>query len=175
MWISFCHQNLIETPGRVCLYEGSLLELDPLEGTPLKRIHAYLFNDCLTIASWLATGGRRGPPRFKLQAVYDLQSIAIVNVRDLGTVKLAFKLLAFPDTRVFQCSTVISKVSTWKWITFFVNCILIIILQKEWLEKCDQAKKARLAQEHKSESPERTKEEPAAPSRSVSLESNALG
>lgn len=103
-------QSLVETAGRVCLHEGSLLELDPLEGTPLKRVHAYLFNDVLMIASWLATGGRRGPPRYKMQAVYNLQSLAVVNVRDLGTVKLAFKLLAFPDTRVFQCPTATSKV-----------------------------------------------------------------
>lgn len=103
-------QSLVETPGRVCLHEGSLLELDPLEGTPLKRVHAYLFNDVLMVASWLATGARRGPPKYKMQAVYDIQSLAIVNVRDLGTVKLAFKLLAFPDTRVFQCATATSKV-----------------------------------------------------------------
>lgn len=96
------------------MYEGSLLELDPLEGTPLKRIHAYLFNDVLMIASWLASSGRRGPPKYKMQAVYDLQSLAIINVRsdrDLGSAKLAFKLLAYPDTRVFQCATATSKVS----------------------------------------------------------------
>lgn len=96
------------------MHEGSLLELDPLEGTPLKRIHAYLFNDVLMIASWLANGGRRGPPRYKMQAVYNLESVAIVNVRDHGTVKLAFKLLAFSDTRVFQCATATSKVSVIK-------------------------------------------------------------
>ena len=82
-----------------------------MEGTPLKRVHAYLFNDILMIASWLANGNRRGPPRYKMQAVYNLESLAIVNVRDLGTVKLAFKLLAFSDTRVFQCATATSKVS----------------------------------------------------------------
>lgn len=102
---------MAEIAGRVCLHEGSLLELDPVDGMPLKRIHAYLFNDVLMIASWLANGGRRGPPRYKMQAVYNLQSLAVVNIRDLGTVKLAFKLLAFPDTRVFQCATATSKVS----------------------------------------------------------------
>ncbi|XP_043290134.1 exocyst complex component 8 [Venturia canescens] len=149
--------SLVETVGRVCLHEGSLLELDPLEGTPLKRVHAYLFNDVLMIASWLATGGRRGPPRYKMQAVYNLQSLAVVNVRDLGTVKLAFKLLAFPDTRVFQCPTATSK--------------------KEWLDKCDQVKKARLTQENSFEAPDKqkSKDETTAPSRSMSLDSNTLG
>ncbi|XP_011305129.1 exocyst complex component 8 isoform X2 [Fopius arisanus] len=147
--------SLVETPGRICHHEGSLLELDPLDGTPLKRIHAYLFNDVLMIASWLATGGRRGPPRYKMQTVYNLQSLAIVNVRDLGSVKLAFKLLAFPDTRVFQCPTATSK--------------------KEWLEKCEHTKRARLTQEnHKSESDvqEPVKDTTIVPSRSLSLDSN---
>ncbi|XP_014469738.1 PREDICTED: exocyst complex component 8 isoform X2 [Dinoponera quadriceps] len=150
--------SLAETPGRACLHEGSLLELDPIEGTPLKRIHAYLFNDVLMIASWLANGGRRGPPRYKMQAVYNLESLAIVNVRDHGTVKLAFKLLAFSDTRVFQCATATSK--------------------KEWLDKCEQAKRAKLAGENSSGAPDegkRAKEEKVPPSRSMSLDSNTLG
>ncbi|XP_053982638.1 exocyst complex component 8 [Hylaeus anthracinus] len=151
--------SLAETPGRICLHEGSLLELDSLEGTPLKRVHAYLFNDVLLIASWLANGNRRGPPKFKMQAVYNLESLAVVNVRDLGTVKWAFKLLVFSDTRVFQCATAISK--------------------KEWLDKCEQAKKMKLAEDNLTdEAPhndKRLKEEKTAPSRSMSLDSNTLG
>lgn len=150
--------NLAEIAGRVCLHEGSLLELDPVDGMPLKRIHAYLFNDVLMIASWLANGGRRGPPRYKMQAVYNLQSLAVVNIRDLGTVKLAFKLLAFPDTRVFQCATATSK--------------------KEWLDKCEQAKRAKLAQENGNNDADKnklSKEKQTIPSRSMSLESNTLG
>ncbi|XP_029051234.1 exocyst complex component 8 [Osmia bicornis bicornis] len=150
--------SLAETPGRVCLHEGSLLELDPFEGTPLKRVHAYLFNDILMIASWLANGNRRGPPKYKMQAVYNLESLAIVNIRDLGTVKLAFKLLAFSDTRVFQCATATSK--------------------KDWLDKCEQAKKMKLAEDNSSgaaDNDKRSKEEKTVPSRSMSLDSNTLG
>ncbi|XP_003692547.1 exocyst complex component 8 [Apis florea] len=151
--------SLAEIPGRICLHEGSLLELDPLEGTPLKRVHAYLFTDILMIASWLANGNRRGPPKYKMQAVYNLESLAIVNVRDLGTVKLAFKLLAFSDTRVFQCATATSK--------------------KEWLDKCEQAKRMKLIEDNPNETTEnnkRSKEEKITmPSRSMSLDSNTLG
>ncbi|XP_058791014.1 exocyst complex component 8 isoform X2 [Phymastichus coffea] len=118
--------NLIDTSGRVCLHEGSLLELDPIEGTPLKKIHAYLFNDILMIASWLSQSNKISLSKCKMQAVYDLKSLAVINIRDLGNVKLAFKLLAFPDTRVFQCASAITK--------------------KEWLEKCDQAKKLKVSQ-----------------------------
>ncbi|XP_006607261.1 exocyst complex component 8 [Apis dorsata] len=151
--------SLAEIPGRICLHEGSLLELDPLEGTPLKRVHAYLFTDILMIASWLANGNRRGPPKYKMQAVYNLESLAIVNVRDLGTVKLAFKLLAFSDTRVFQCATATSK--------------------KEWLDKCEQAKRMKLIEDNPNETSENNKcskeEKITMPSRSMSLDSNTLG
>jgi hypothetical protein len=54
---------------------------------------------------------RRGPMRYKFQVQYQLESLAVVNVRDLGNVKYAFKFLAFPDTRLFQCSTNQSKVT----------------------------------------------------------------
>ncbi|CAD6204344.1 GSCOCG00009931001-RA-CDS [Cotesia congregata] len=150
--------SLVDTPGRICFHEGSLLELDPLEGTPLKRVHGYLFNDILMIASWLSTSGRRQPSKYKVQAVYNLQCLAVVNVKDLGSVKLAFKLLAFPDTRVFQCASAISK--------------------KEWLEKCEQAKKIRLLQEcplEPTNKQETQKEFTMLTSRSMSLDSHSLG
>lgn len=46
-----------------------------------------------------------------MYAMYDLNSLAVVNVRDLGPVKMAFKILAYPDdTRLFQCANNNSKV-----------------------------------------------------------------
>ncbi|KAI4465406.1 exocyst complex component 8 [Holotrichia oblita] len=63
----------------------------------------------------------------QFEIYYDLGSVAVVNVRDLGNVKQAFKLLAFPDSRIFQCKSSAVK--------------------KEWLDKLDQAKKERLSQE----------------------------
>lgn len=50
---------------------------------------------------------RRTPARYKLETVYDVNNLAIVNVKDM---KNAFKLLAFPDTRVFQASNSQAKV-----------------------------------------------------------------
>lgn len=54
---------------------------------------------------------RRGPARYKFQTLIELGSFAAVNVRDMGSVKTAFKLLAFPDTRLFQCTSNQSKVN----------------------------------------------------------------
>lgn len=55
--------------------------------------------------------------RYKFEEMYELGSLAVVNVRDLGNIKHAFKLLAFPDTKVFQCSSNSSKVNP---IIFFI-------------------------------------------------------
>jgi hypothetical protein len=51
--------------------------------------------------------------RYRFEAMYELGSLAVVNVRDMSSVKTAFKLLAFPDTRVFQCTNNQSKVRPW--------------------------------------------------------------
>ncbi|KAJ1524811.1 hypothetical protein ONE63_009682 [Megalurothrips usitatus] len=117
--------DLIESPARSLVHEGDLLELEPTEGTAMQRMHAFLFNDGLLLAPWIPN--RRGPARYKFQTLIELGSFAAVNVRDMGSVKTAFKLLAFPDTRLFQCTSNQSK--------------------KEWLEKFESAKKAALAQE----------------------------
>lgn len=41
--------------------------------------------------------------------MYDLSNLAVVNIKDI---KNSFKLLAFPETRVFQASSTESKVSS---------------------------------------------------------------
>lgn len=140
--------TLLDLPGRVLIHEGDLLELDPIENNPLKRIHGYLFTDGLMLSAWNAN--RRGPMRYKFEAFYELGSLAVVNVRDLGNVKYAFKLLAFPDTKLFQSTSNSNK--------------------KEWLEKFDQTKKARLTQEQIKRESICEK----SPSRTISIESPNL-
>ena len=43
--------------------------------------------------------------RYQYSCFYELDSLAVVNVRDLGGIKHTFKLLVTPDSRLFQCST----------------------------------------------------------------------
>ena len=54
---------------------------------------------------------RRGPMRYRFQGLYELDSLAVVNVRDAGPVKNAFKILMFPETRMYQADSAKSKVS----------------------------------------------------------------
>lgn len=117
--------NLLDVPDRTLLHEGDLLEIDAEENTALQRMHVYLFNDCLMLTSWISN--RRGPNRYKFQASYPISTLAVVNVRDLGSVKQAFKVLAFPDTRVFQCNS--------------------FAIKKDWLDKFDVAKKLHIEKE----------------------------
>lgn len=72
--------------------------------------------------------GRRGPIKYKFQALYELDSLAVVNVRDAGHVKNAFKVLMFPDTRMYQAENPKAKV------IIFHNYSNIIIFP--WVTVC---------------------------------------
>ena len=76
----------------------------------LHRVHGYLMNDGFMVATWLSH--RQGPVRFKYSCLYELDSLAVVNVRDFGGIKCAFRLLVFPDARLFQCANAEAK-SVW--------------------------------------------------------------
>lgn len=130
--------NLLDTPDRHLVHESDLLEIDAEENTALQRMHAYLFNDCLMLTSWISN--RRGPMRYKFQSSYPISTLAVVNVRDLGNVKQAFKVLAFPDTRVFQCNSFASK--------------------KDWLDKFDVVKKMYIEKESSKQKKKETQEKP---------------
>ena len=123
---------MTDVPTRFLLHDGALVEMDIAENTALHRVHGYLMNDGFMVATWLTN--RRGPvrcafdfydlhvfglrkdteqqtdgdsfnhSRFKFSYLYELDSLAVVNVRDLGGIKHAFKLLVFPDARLFQCA-----------------------------------------------------------------------
>jgi len=45
--------GLLESKTRTLLHEGDLIECDPVENTPLHKVHAYLFNDTLLLAPWI--------------------------------------------------------------------------------------------------------------------------
>jgi len=53
---------------------------------------------------------RRGPVRYKFHTLYELDNLAVVNVKDTNVVKNSFKLLMFPDTRLFQAESPKAKV-----------------------------------------------------------------
>lgn len=99
--------SVTEVPGRHLVHDTDLVELDPESFVQMQRTHAFLLSDSLMMASWVPT--RRGPMRYRFQGLYELDSLAVVNVRDAGPVKNAFKILMFPDTRMYQADSAKSK------------------------------------------------------------------
>ncbi|XP_028295302.1 exocyst complex component 8 [Gouania willdenowi] len=123
-------KNIMDTPGRHLVYNGDLVEFDVDNMSPIQKVHAFLMNDCLLIATWLPN--RRGTVKYMYNALYDLESFAVVNVKDNPPMKDMFKILMFPDSRIFQAEN--SKI------------------KKEWLEILDETKKNKVSKDrHKKE------------------------
>ncbi|XP_058249367.1 exocyst complex component 8 [Hemibagrus wyckioides] len=122
-------KNILEMPGRYLVYNGDLFEYDADNMSQIQKVHAFLMNDCLLIATWLAN--RRGTIKYKYNALYELESFAVVNVKDNPPMKDMFKILMFPDSRIFQAEN--SKI------------------KKEWLEILDETKKTKVKDRNKKE------------------------
>lgn len=135
--------SVTEVPGRQLIHNGELIELDSETFTCSHPVHAFLLNDSLMIASLLPH--RRGPVRFKFQVLYELDSLAVVNVRDVDTVKNAFKILKFPESRIYQTDSTKSK--------------------RQWLDILEDSKKKKAARDkQKKEAALRLSEQQAAQS-----------
>ncbi|XP_034018006.1 exocyst complex component 8 [Thalassophryne amazonica] len=132
-------KSIMDTPGRHLVYNGDLQEYDVDNMSPIQKVHAFLMNDCLLIATWLPN--RRGAVKYKYNALYDLESFAVVNVKDNPPMKDMFKILMFPDSRIFQAEN--SKI------------------KKEWLEILDETKKNKVTKDRN----KKEQEVPASPAR----------
>ncbi|XP_063773753.1 exocyst complex component 8 [Pseudophryne corroboree] len=110
-------KNLLETPGRYLVYNGDLTEFDVDNMTLIQKVHAFLMNDCLLIATYFPN--RRNA--FKYDALHNLDDLAVVNVKENPPMKDMFKILMFPESRIFQAENAKIK--------------------KEWLQFLEDAKK----------------------------------
>lgn len=126
-------RHLLETPGQYLVYNGDLVEYEADHMAQLQRVHGFLMNDCLLVATWLPQ--RRGMYRYN--ALYPLDGLAVVNVKDNPPMKDMFKLLMFPESRIFQAENAKIK--------------------REWLEVLEETKRAL------NEKRRREQEEAAAP------------
>ncbi|KAM6218236.1 exocyst complex component 8 [Rhynchocyon petersi] len=111
-------RHLLETPGQYLVYNGDLVEYEADHMAQLQRVHGFLMNDCLLVATWLPQ--RRGMYRYN--ALYPLDGLAVVNVKDNPPMKDMFKLLMFPESRIFQAENAKIK--------------------REWLELLEDTKRA---------------------------------
>ncbi|XP_036292220.1 exocyst complex component 8 [Pipistrellus kuhlii] len=111
-------RHLLEKPGQYLVYNGDLVEYEADHMAQLQRVHGFLMNDCLLVATWLPQ--RRGMYRYN--ALYPLDGLAVVNVKDNPPMKDMFKLLMFPESRIFQAENAKIK--------------------REWLEVLEETKRA---------------------------------
>ncbi|NWR89053.1 EXOC8 protein, partial [Furnarius figulus] len=118
-----CRDLLPESPGKFLVYNGDLVEYDADHMAQIQRVHAFLMNDCLLVATALPS--RRGAYRY--DALYPLDGLAVVNVKDNPPMKDMFKLLMFPESRIFQAENAKIK--------------------KEWLEVLEETKRSRALSE----------------------------
>ena len=96
-----------EVPGRYLIRSGDLKELDQETFEPVNLVRAFLLNDSLMIGVTLHK--RRGAVQYKFQSLYELDNMAIVDVKDSDTIRFAFKILMFPDSHMYQAENEESK------------------------------------------------------------------
>ena len=124
-----CDPTIIQSD-RFLVHDGRVAELNAETFQPFQEVHMYLMNDVLLLAtheSIYATDngdnsmqpsrkirqksvnaaaleiGSSSTQRFKFECIYPLKDIAVVNARDIGPMRNSFKILMFPEHRVFQC------------------------------------------------------------------------
>ena len=119
-----------EVPDRYLIHSSHLYELDRESYRELGEVRAFLLNDSLMTAS--SVPERQGPVRYTFQALYELDNMAIMNVKDTDTLKFAFKILMFPDSHLFQAE---SDEDKQQWITMLERT------KRKHKEEVDAAKK----------------------------------
>ena len=96
--------TVTEVPGRYLVHSSHLAELDPQTHEVVQHIQAFLLNDSLMLAT-INKHRRRGPVKYQFQALYELDNLAVVNVRDTEKTKFVFEIRMFPDNHMFQART----------------------------------------------------------------------
>lgn len=106
------------------LFSGEVMELDINDYKAIQPIFAILLNEGLIVSTLIPPNSARNQRKYKFQAIYDLDNIAVVNVKD-PNFETAFKILMFPTTKVFRADTKQTKT--------------------QWLDAFEAAKKQRKA------------------------------
>lgn len=92
-----------DVPDRYLVHSGQLYELDQESHNGIGEVKAFLLNDSLMTAS--SVYKRRGPVKYEFQSLYELDNMAIVDVKDTDTLKFSFKILMFPNSHLYQAES----------------------------------------------------------------------
>lgn len=93
--------TVTEVPSRYVVYVSNLLEVDQEKHEPVDVMRAFLLNDSLLLAT-LLKGKRKGPVKYHFHVLYELDNLAVVDVKDTEKMKHLFQIRMFPDSHMFQ-------------------------------------------------------------------------
>ncbi|CAD5112064.1 DgyrCDS1309 [Dimorphilus gyrociliatus] len=111
---------LSDVPNRYLLHDGKLNKLDCQTYAQTGEVKAFLLNDRFILAERIDK--KSSQDKYRFDSIFELEKLAVVNVKDSDKLKNAFQILDFPNTLLFSADS--SK-------------------QKNiWLEKIDIAKHA---------------------------------
>lgn len=109
--------------GKIFIYEGNLIELDPTDYRPVCRSHLFLFHDLLIIAKV------KHDKKLEFLAQHEIKKTALINIKDRDGIKNAINLITGDGSKTFQCVSASAK--------------------KEWIEKFEVAVKFNSQGKHK--------------------------
>ena len=92
--------TVTEVPGRHLIYSSVLEELDPQTFDSVQEVRAFLLNDSLMLATSVKAK-RKGPVKYHFQALYELDNLAVIDVKDTEKLKHLFEVRMFPDSHMF--------------------------------------------------------------------------
>ncbi|KHJ48521.1 Vps51/Vps67 [Trichuris suis] len=116
--------QLRENPERELVFESDLTQLNPENMLALKIVHAFLFTDGLMLTTFAPK--RLSSVRYRFSSFYELENVALINVKSSDSCMNVFKVLVFPNQIYYSCESSLVK--------------------KQWLDSVDKAKKAMLRQ-----------------------------
>lgn len=102
--------TVTEVPGRHLVYSSVLDELDPQTFEKVQEMRSFLLNDSLMLATSVKSK-RKGPVKYHFQALYELDNLAVINIKDTEKMKHLFEVRLFPDSHVFQAESEDVKLS----------------------------------------------------------------
>ena len=105
--------TVTEVPGRHLIYSSVLEELDSQSFESIRELRAFLLNDSLMLATSVKAK-RKGPVKYHFQALYELDNLAVIDVKDTEKLKHLFEVRMFPDSHMFLAESEMVKQSWMK-------------------------------------------------------------
>lgn len=133
--------TVTEVPGRYLVYSSVLEELDSQTFEKIEDVRAFLLNDSLMLATSVKAK-RKGPVKYHFQALYELDNLAIIDIKDTEKIKNMFEVRMFPDSHMFQAENESVKHS---WISMLEEAKQTIATKQDTQKQMEMAMSRQMA------------------------------